>query len=334
MQKRIFAPAIPPRIAYTASCVGHEERRGKFGERFDFCDETDLFGADTWEHAEAALGYTAFNLLLKKARLSHKAVGLLLAGDLQNQCVASSEGLLSSGAPFLGLYGACSTACEAMIVAAMALSADPHLRNAVVVTTSHHCAAERQFRLPLEYGGQRPPTAQWTATAGGAFLFTRDTGRVALTEAMVGRMVDAGISDAGNMGAAMAPAVVDTLVSYFKESKHTVDDVDLVVTGDLGKEGSEILSHLTERAGIDLKKKHRDCGALLYDLSCQDAHSGGSGCGCAASLMAAEFVPALSEGRLRSVLFLATGALMSPGSIQQGGNIIGIAPLVHLEAMV
>ena len=334
MQKRIFTPAKPPRIAYTASCVGYEERRGRFGEKFDFCDATDLFGADTWEHAEAALGYTVFNLLLNKARLSHKDVGLLLAGDLQNQCVASSEGLLSAGVPFLGLYGACSTACEAMIVAAMAMQANPCLENAAVVTTSHHCAAERQFRLPLEYGGQRPPTAQWTATAGGGFLFTRSEGRVALTEAMAGRMVDAGISDAGNMGAAMAPAVVDTLTAYFRESKHTVDDVDLVVTGDLGKEGSEILSHLTERAGCSLKGKHRDCGALLYDLSRQDAHSGGSGCGCAASLMAAEFIPALSEGRLRSILFLATGALMSPGSIQQGGNIIGIAPLVRLEATV
>ena len=334
MQKRIFTPAVPPRIAYTASCVGYEERKGSFGDRFDFCDETDLFGADTWEHAEAALGYTVLNLLLKKAHLSHKDIGLLLAGDLQNQCVASSEGLLSAGAPFLGLYGACSTACEAMIVATMALSANPALENAVAVTTSHHCAAERQFRLPLEYGGQRPPTAQWTATAGGGFLFTRNEGRVALREAMPGRMVDAGISDAGNMGAAMAPAVLDTLTAYFEESKNRVDDFDLIVTGDLGKEGSEILYELAKGAGLYFSGKHRDCGALLYDLKKQDAHSGGSGCGCAASLMAAEFIPAIAEGRLRNILFLATGALMSPGSIQQGGNIIGLAPLVHLEATV
>lgn len=333
MAKRIYTPKIPPRIYETASAVGGEEHRGAFGDAFDFHDDSDLFGADTWEHAEGALGYTVWNLLLKKAKKHPEDVGLLLAGDLQNQCVASSEGLAATGVPFLGLYGACSTVCEAMVCATMALNANEDLQNAAIVTTSHHCAAERQFRLPLEYGGQRSPTAQWTATAGGGFLLSRTHGCVAITEVMAGRMVDAGIADASNMGAAMAPSVVDTLTAYFKESGRSPRDFDLIVTGDLGVEGSAILSHLMDSVGFPLLDRHRDCGALIYDLSRQDAHCGGSGCGCAASLVAAHFVPSLAAKKLHNILFLATGALMSPGSIQQGGNIIGIAPLVHLEAI-
>lgn len=330
--KRIYKPASSVAVTATASAVGYEEYRGRFGEYFDFHDDSDLFGADTWEHAEGNLGYTVFGLLMKKAGLTPDRIDLLFAGDLQNQCVASSEGLVSTGIPYLGLYAACSTVCESMVVATMAINANENLQNACIVTTSHNCAAERQFRLPLEYGGQRPPTAQWTATAGGGFLLSRGDRGAVLTEVMPGRMIDAGISDASNMGAAMAPAVVDTLCDYFRESGASPYDFDVILTGDLGFEGSAILDKLMADEGIPLEGRHRDCGAMMYNPQKQDVHCGGSGCGCSASMMAAYFIPEIEKGNIRNMLFLATGALMSPGSIQQGGHIIGIAPLVRLEA--
>ena len=330
--KQIYTPEHPVTIVCTASAVGKEEHDGNFGDLFDYHDETDLFGADTWEHAEGSLGYTAFNLLLKKAGLPLDKVELLMAGDLQNQCVASSEGLCAAGVPFLGLYAACSTVGEGMVVSTMALNANKSLQNACIVTTSHNCAAERQFRLPLEYGGQRTPTAQWTATAGGAFLLARGKTGAVITEVMPGRMTDGGIADASNMGAAMAPAVRDSLLRYFAESGSLPSDFDRIVTGDLGMEGSALLFALMEREGIRIRECHEDCGVLMYNRKKQDVHAGGSGCGCSASLMAAHFVPSLCRGEIKRMLFLATGALMSPSSIQQGGHIIGIAPLVRLEA--
>ncbi len=331
MTGRIYRPALPPTIVAAASAVGYEENRGRFGGEYDFHDDSDLFGADTWEHAESALGYTVFNLLLAKAKLSPKDVGLLLAGDLQNQCVASAEGYLSTGVPFLGLYGACSTACEGMVLGTMAINANSSLQNCAIVTTSHHCAAERQFRLPLEYGGQRTPTAQWTATAGGGFLLAAKGEGPRITAVMAGRMVDGGISDASNMGAAMAPAVADSLLAYFRESGESPDDFDRIITGDLGREGSEILAELCHTMGVPLGNRHEDCGAKIYLPEIQDDHCGGSGCGCCASVMAAHYLPALREGRLKRVLFMATGALMSPSSIQQRGHILGIAPIAVLE---
>ena len=331
--QELWKPKTPARIFATASAVGKEEFNGNYGRYFDFHDDSDLFGADTWEHAEGNLSHIVLNLLLKKANLSPDKIGMMFAGDLQNQCVASSEGNAAEKIPYLGVYGARSTVCESMVLATIALNANENLQNACIITTSHNCAAERQFRLPLEYGGQRTPTAQWTSTAGGGFLLSREQGRAAITEAMPGVMIDAGISDASNMGAAMAPAVLYTLQNYFRQSGNTPDDFDYIITGDLGTEGSAILQVLTAEAGIPLGKKHRDCGAMIYDFTRQDAHAGGSGCGCSASLMAAYFVPALASGDLRNILFLATGALMSPGSIQQGGHIIGIAPCVRLEAL-
>lgn len=221
-------------------------------------------------------------------------------------------------------------------MSSFALSALDDLYRAAVVTSSHNCAAERQFRLPIEYGGQRTPTAQWTATAAGAFLLKREHSKSErtyprITQGMVGRPIDGGISDANNMGAAMAPAVCDTLFSYFEESGARASDFDLIITGDLGREGSEILAELCHDAGFSLEGRHLDCGAVIYDTERQDAHAGGSGCGCAASLLAARFLPALQKGEYTRLLVMATGALMSPSSIQQGGSIIGIAPLIVIE---
>ena len=328
--KRILHFARPPRILSAASAVGGEEFNGPLGREFDFHDDSDRFGADTWEHAEAALSGTVFSLLLNRAKISHTDVGILFAGDLENQCVASSEGLAPFGIPYVGLYGACSTCGEALMAAATALAHKNAPSLAAAVTTSHFCAAERQFRTPIEYGGQRPPTAQWTATAGGAFLLSKDKGQVEIPSVMAGRLVDSGIRDASNMGAAMAPAACDSLLAYFFESNTTPYDYDAIITGDLAKEGSAILYELLKKEGVSIENRHFDCGKLLYDYGKQDVHAGASGCGCSAAVLAAHFYPKLKTGELKKVLFLATGAMMSPSSLLQGGNIFGIAPVVCL----
>ena len=316
-------------ITASASVAGREENRGPLGGRFDYHDEENRFGAKTWEQAEAAAVGMALAFALKKWGAG-KTPELLLAGDLQNQCVASAEGLLPFGIPYIGLYGACSTMTEGLLLAAIALSSGS-IKSAAAASSSHNAAAERQFRLPLEYGGQRAPTAQWTATAAGAYILESGAYGVRITHGMAGKMVDGGIKDAANMGAAMAPAAADSILAFLHETKTTACDYDAIVTGDLGKEGSTLLSILCEREGVRLDGRHADCGCLLYDSKKQDAHAGASGCGCSAAVLAAHFLPRLVKGELRRVLFLSTGALMSPQSIEQGGSIYGIAPAVLLE---
>lgn len=318
-------------IIGAASAVGHEEFCGPFGRLFDFHDESDRFGAPTWEEAEGELGRTVLNLALAKTHLSHRDIDLLFAGDLQNQCMASALGLVSFGIPYFGLYGACSTFVEGILAASLALAGSENATRAAVVSTSHNCAAERQFRLPLEYGGQRTPTAQWTATAGGAAILAPCESGTLVRALLPGRMVDSGIRDASNMGAAMAPAAADTLVRYFEESGDAPCDFDTVVTGDLGAEGSEILSDLLALRGIDLGNRHFDCGRMLYDRTKQDAHAGGSGCGCVAAVTAAYILPMMKRREMKRILLLATGALMNPNAVSQGNAIIGIAPLALLE---
>lgn len=275
----------------------------------------------------------ALRLALKRAALPPSAVELIFAGDLQNQCVASMHGILPFDIPYLGLYGACSTCTEGLLLSALALSAGFEL--CAAVTSSHNCAAERQFRLPLEYGGQRAPTAQWTATAAGAFLLAsgaRAKDCVRITAAMAGIMVDGGIRDAANMGAAMAPAAARSIREFLEESDTAPTDYDLIVTGDLGREGSALLAELLLADGVDLGDRHRDCGSMLYHPEKQDAHAGASGCGCSAAVLSAHFLPRLASGEYRRILFLSTGALMSPSSVAQGEDICGIAPIVRLES--
>ena len=328
----------PIAIYARASAVGGAERDGPLGALFDYHDETDRFGADTWEKSEESLSRVVLNLALARAKESQDEIDLLFAGDLQNQCVASSAGCGSLGIPYCGLYGACSTSCEGLCLAALSLAASSETVRAAVVTTSHNAAAERQFRLPLEYGGQRSPTAQWTATAGGAFLLARadspfvppSSPRIAAC--LIGRTVDGGVTDGANMGAAMAPAAADTILRYFSLSGESPSSFDRIVTGDLGTEGSALLSEILRDNGLDLSGRHRDCGVLLFDPLKTDVHAGGSGCGCSASVLASLFLPALERGEMNRILFLATGALMSPSRLLQGGSIIGIAPLVVLES--
>ena len=313
---------------------GGEEAKGRYGDRFDFCDSSDMFGMPTFELAEGEMGRCAMNLALGKAGLSHGDIDLLIAGDLQNQCSASSVGLNSFGIPFLGIYGACSTCTEGLLIAASMMEADPNTERCAVVTSSHNSAAERQFRTPLEYGGQRAGTAQWTATAAGAFILGRDGGRVRLCELMAGKVISGETSDGANMGPAMAFAAADSIISYFDISDARPESFDYIVTGDLGKYGSQVLEEILSEKYPAAARRHADCGMLLYKGEKQDMHAGASGCGTSAATLALEFLPALERGDIGDILFLSTGALMNPSSLLQGSVIYGVAPLIHLQSTV
>lgn len=328
MKQQIIHPKVFPSIISHATAVGNKEHKGPLGDRFDYHDESDKFGQKTWELAEGEMQRIALNLALKKAALSHEALDCLFAGDLINQCSSSNYGLVDISAPFLGLYGACSTSAEGLIVATLYLNAVGS-GTVAVVTSSHNCSAERQFRFPVEYGGQRPPTAQWTVTASASFLLGEGDGAY-ITELLPGISVDGGIHDANNMGAAMAPAVIDTLTRYFTESSMKPTDFDGIFTGDLGYEGHGIVVEKMKQKGIDLSENYFDCGLLIYDREEQDVHAGGSGCGCSASVLSSYLLPKLESGEYHDILYIATGALMSPMAIQQGQSIPGIAHLVRI----
>lgn len=336
--KRIKILNNPPRFVSYSAVGGFEEKRGPIGDSFDLCDKTDLFGQKTWEMAEGEMGRCALNLCLSKSGLSHEILDLVIAGDLQNQCVATSIGLGTFGAPFLGIYGACSTCTEALLILSSMLDSGA-ISTGACVTTSHNAAAERQFRTPIEYGGQRSPTAQWTSTAAGAFLLSRDesviqsakSSGVEVADFMIGRIVDGATTDASNMGAAMSFAAAESIIEYFEHSEMKVRDFDFIVTGDLGKVGSDILKAILDERLPSASVRHLDCGNLLYDKKLQDVHSGASGCGTSASVLASYFLPRLEAGDINNVLFLSTGALMSPSSILQGNTIKGIAPVIHLR---
>ena len=312
---------------------GFEEGRGPLGKKFDLIDEKDLFGMKTWERAEGEMSRIALNTALNKVKLAPEDLNVLVAGDLQNQCVASSGGLFSFGIPFLGLYGACSTCTEGLLVLTAMLTSSKTYTRGASVTSSHNCAAERQFRTPIEYGGQRAPSAQWTATAAGAFVLSKERSDVRISAFMPGKVVDGYAKDPSNMGASMALAAFDSIAAFFEENDP--DTYDMIVTGDLGRIGSDILRELLRERissyGTKLASIHNDCGLLLYDTRTQDVHSGGSGCGCSASVLASHLLPMLKSGELRRILFLSTGALMSASSVNQGEHILGVAPAIRIE---
>jgi len=315
-------------ISAAASVVGKWEADGPLGEFFDLHDNTDKFGMKTWEMAESEMQRLAFNTALAKLSASERDIDAILAGDLLNQCVGSSYGLLDFDIPYFGLYGACSTAAEGLLMASAMVSAG-YFSTAAAVTSSHYCSAERQYRSPIEYGAQRSPTAQWTVTGAGAFMVS-SRGSIRVTEGLPGVVVEMGINDASNMGAAMAPAAAHTLERYFKITGRSVSDFDLIVTGDLGGEGGSILCELMASRGIDLRERYADCGVLIYDRERQDKHAGGSGCGCSAVVLASYLYPRLERGELKNILFIGTGAMMSPSSIQQGQAIPAVAHLIRI----
>ncbi|MBQ4044531.1 MAG: stage V sporulation protein AD [Clostridia bacterium] len=333
MAHTIQKPLYPVYIADAATAVGHEEFAGPLGAFFDLHDpKKDDFGMDTWEKAESEMQRLAVNTLLGRNHLQSGDISAVFAGDLLNQCTGSGYGLLSFGIPFFGLYGACSTAAEGLALGSLLCGA--YGGRVVTVSSSHFCSAERQFRFPMEYGGQRPPTSQWTVTGAAAFLLTGDappdTPRIA--EVLPGITVDRGITDANNLGAAMAPAAADTIVRYLRESGRSPDSFDRILTGDLGREGSAILCELTAAQGFDISAVHDDCGNMIYDADASDKHAGGSGCGCSGVTVGGYILSEMRRGVLRDVLFIGTGALLSPMSVQQGQSIPGIGHLVRLTA--
>lgn len=320
----------PVRIRAAAGVVGKSEAEGPIGDCFDLYDKTDRFGQKTWEMAESEMQRLALRRALSKAGIGEGEVDAMMAGDLLNQCVGSAYGLLDFTIPYFGLYGACSTAVEGLLLGAVAVSSG-HAACVATVTSSHNSSAERQYRYPLEYGGQRSPTAQWTVTGAGAFVLSADVGRVRLSRGMAGIVCDGGIKDVSNMGAAMAPAAADTLVRFFEATGSSPEGYDLILTGDLGHEGASILRELMLVRGYDMGDRYGDCGLLIYDREGQDMHAGGSGCGCSAVVMASYLLPRMERGCYRHVLCMGTGAMMSPASLQQGNSIPAVAHLIQWD---
>ncbi|MGN0793629.1 MAG: stage V sporulation protein AD [Aristaeellaceae bacterium] len=323
-----------PRIVSGAAIAGKKEGEGPLRRDFDTVIEDDLFGEESWEKAESRFQYTAAELALKKAGLTPSQVDMALGGDLLNQIMAASMAVRELHLPFLGLYGACSTMAESLCVGAMLVDGG-YARNVLCTASSHFCSAERQYRFPLEYGCQRPPTAQWTVTGAGSTVLSSDDSLPAICRAAhvtIGRLVDMCIKDANNMGAAMAPAAADTITRHLRDMNRTAADYDLVITGDLGRVGHDVLLELMQERGIPLDPtRYIDCGLEVFSED-QDTHCGGSGCGCSAVVLNGHIYRRFREGELRRVLFMATGALLSPTTSQQGESIPGIAHAIVLEA--
>lgn len=318
------------RVAASAAVGGKKESDGPLKRYFDHLTVDDTFGEKTWEKAECQAQKLALRIALEKWDKTTEELDYLLAGDLLNQCISSSFAARDSKVPFFGLYGACSTMGESLSLGSLLLDGGA-ARAVGCVTSSHFCTAERQYRNPLAYGSQRTPTAQWTATAAGCTILSLEGKGPRVTTVTTGEIVDGGIKDANNMGAAMAPAAAETLMAHFRETDRRPDYYDLVATGDLGQLGREILLELCRQEGFDLTGVHNDCGLLLYDLQKQDVHAGGSGCGCAGSVFNGYLLRQMAEGTLKRVLFCPTGALLSPTSTQQGESIPSIAHAVALE---
>ena len=322
-----------PHVRATAAIVGQKEGLGPYARDFDKVLVDDLLGKDTFEQAESELSRSTVELCLKKAGLPDTSLNALLCGDLLNQLAASGFAARQLGVPFIGLYGACSTVIEALLLGGTLIDGG-YLDNCICAASSHWCTAERQYRSPMELGNQRPPSAQWTATAAGALMLDDDKkpALARLTHATIGRVIDYQITDANQMGAAMAPAVADTLRAHMQDTGRTHKDYDLIVTGDLGNIGRELLLELLKQRGMVVPgEKLIDCGATLYDPS-QDVHAGGSGCGCVASVLSAHFVKLLHEHHLKRILVLGSGAMLSPTTSQQGESIPSISYGAVLEA--
>ena len=316
-----------PVITAWASVAGKKESEGPLGHTFDVTSQDTLFGQRTWEQAEKRMQQMALETLANKAQMSMSSFDLVFSGDLLNQCIGSSFTLRNKNIPHLGLYGACSTMAESLLAASMAVGGG-FADKVVAMTSSHFASSERQYRFPLGYGGQRTPTAQWTVTGSGAALVCSEGKGPRIRSCTVGTVTDRGIKDANNMGAAMAPAAYATIRAHFEDLKAGPEDFDLIVTGDLGQLGKELLLELARRDGVSLGGKLTDCGTMVFDNTTQDVHSGGSGCGCSAITLCGELLEKLNRGKLKKILFCGTGALLSPTSTQQGLPIPGVCHAV------
>lgn len=330
MGKQSFVFAKPPVITSWASVAGKKENEGPLGEYFDFTHKDTYFGQKTWEQGEKRMQQLTLQTLAKKAGLKQSELGLVFSGDLLNQCIGSSFTLRNTGIPHLGLYGACSTMAESLLMASMAVGGS-FREHAVAMTSSHFASSERQYRFPLGYGGQRTPTAQWTVTGAGAVLVCQNGTGPKITSCTIGTVTDLGITDANNMGAAMAPAALETIKAHFTDLRTTPDDYDLIVTGDLGQLGKELLLTMAKQDGLEIGGKIADCGTMVFDLAKQDVHAGGSGCGCSAITLCGYLLEQIRIGKYQKILFCGTGALLSPTSTQQGLPIPGVCHAVCLE---
>lgn len=335
MAKRIGKYTIQmenmPSIEGYASVCGKKEAEGPLGKFFDQTFNDTSLGESSWEKAESKLQAKAVNLAIEKSNIKLKEINFIFAGDLLNQCISSTFGLKNLNIPFLGQYGACSTMAQALALSAIMVDTGV-ANNCIAVTSSHFCSAERQFRFPLEYGGQRTPTAQWTVTGAGAIVVGKNGQNPKISSITIGRITDLGIKDANNMGAAMAPAAVATLEDFFCDTNSKPDDYDLILTGDLGEVGSKLMKELLEHDGIRINDKHNDCGLLIYNRKTQDVHAGGSGCACSAVVLCSAILNKLKNNELKNILFMATGALMSSTSTQQGESIPSIAHLINIKS--
>ncbi len=322
-----------PKILETSAAVGPKESDGPLGIYFDIKCSDVFYGEKTFEKAESKYMKAAIDNLLYKLNLQNDNIDYIFAGDLLNQCIASGYCIRDLNIPFFGLYGACSTFVEAIILSSLFINAG-YGNKVIASASSHFCSAERQFRMPLEHGNQKPPTAQSTVTGCGAALLVPHTFEKkvpVVTYVTPGKIVDMGIKDMNNMGAAMAPAAFDTIVTHLKDTERKPEYYDAIITGDLGVEGTDILIDLCKNYGVDISKVHRDCGKEIYDLTKRDMNAGGSGCACMASVFSGYFYQELKEKRLNRVLIVATGALMSPISIGQGESIPSIAHAAAIE---
>jgi len=316
-----------------SSTVGPKESEGPMAEYFDVCEQDSYFGQDTWEKAESHMQKITVQNAIKKADLKNNDINFMFAGDLVNQCTSTTYGLRDLNIPLFGIYGACSTMAEGLLLSSLSVNAG-YARYCLNSTSSHFSTAERQFRFPLSYGGQRTPTSQWTCTASGAVILSSENKPPFIRGGTIGKIVDLGINDANNMGAAMAPAAADTIKTFLNDTGFCPADFDYIITGDLGIVGSSLLIDLLKKDGIDISKQHTDCGVMMFDIDGQDVHAGGSGCGCSASILCGYFLPLLKSGKINRILFAATGALMSPTASQQGETIPSISHLVFISSKI
>ena len=326
----------PPVILAASSVVGEKEGKGPLGQYFDHVEKDPKFGMETWEQAESTMQLMAAEKAIKKAGLSKEQLDFLFAGDLLGQLIATSFGLMELERPVFGVYGACSTIGESLLLASMALCGGAG-NYALTVTSSHFAGAEKQFRFPLPYGNQRPLSATWTVVGSGAVIVAAEDKKgkamAKITGGTPGRIIDFGVKDSMNMGACMAPAAAEVIYQHFVDFGSKPEDYDAVYTGDLGEVGKKILLHLLRENGYDLSKVHGDCGIEIYENETQDTHSGGSGCACSAVVLASMIIPKLIDGTWKKVLFVPTGALMSKTSFNEGENVAGIAHAIFLEGV-
>lgn len=332
MSRTIFQFQSKPKIISAAAVGGALEGEGLLGEWFDLISSDSKFGMDTWEKAEAEMVREATETAIKKSGLDYDKIDLSFAGDLTNQCAASTFGLKDKRIPYIGLYGACSTFALSMGMAAIAVDSG-FAKIALAEASSHFCSAERQYRFPLEYGCQRPPTAQTTVTGSGCVIIGEsEENKPSIVEFFPGIVRDLGICDANDMGAAMAPSCADTLVRYFEISKESPEDFDLILTGDLGFGGHKIFLELCRRNGMNLENFSDDCGKRIYDRKKQEVNSGGSGCGCSATVFCSQIMNLFSEGKIKDILLIGTGALLNSASVLQKESIPGISHLVRIKS--